>query len=42
MMVSENKALFFNLSKKKDQKKLFFMIINNGNFCDRVLQTIAI
>ena len=42
MMVSENKALFFNLSKKKKTKKNFFMIINNGNFCDRVLQTTAI
>ena len=24
MMVSENKALFFNLSKKKRPKKIFF------------------
>ena len=40
-MVSENKALIFNLKKKKS-KKHYFHDLKGLKFCDQILQALAI
>ena len=42
-MASENKASMFNFSKtKKNPKNYIFMIEKDWNFCDQILQYVAI